>query len=80
METINHRMRGMLRAVAAGRAETTLSSEPDLYVDGLPCSDQFTARLMARDGLIRPSRPGLVGQRVPATVTPAGSALLAAAA
>lgn len=78
METINHRIRGMLRAVAAGRAEITLSSEPDLFVDGLPCSDQFTAHRMAVGGLIQPSRPGLPGQRVPATVTAAGTAALTA--
>nr|WP_158632699.1 hypothetical protein [Amycolatopsis sp. WAC 01375] len=43
----------MLRAVAQGRAEITVSLEPDLYVDGLPCSDQNTAHRLANAGLIR---------------------------
>lgn len=74
----NCRVRAMLLAVAEGRAEITLGREPDLYVDGLPCSDQCTAHAMARDGLIRPTRPGLIGQRVPAALTAAGEATLAA--
>ncbi|HWD06989.1 MAG TPA: hypothetical protein VG674_31565 [Amycolatopsis sp.] len=70
----------MLRAVAAGRARVTCSVEPDLFVDGLPCCDQFTAHTLAHDGLVRPARLGLAGQQVPAELTPAGLALLAAPA
>nr|WP_255431429.1 hypothetical protein [Amycolatopsis sp. WAC 01416] len=39
--------------MAQGRAEITVSLEPDLYVDGLPCSDQNTAHRLANAGLIR---------------------------
>jgi hypothetical protein len=66
----------MLRAVAAGRAKVTCSAEPDLFVDGLPCCDQFTAHALAHEGLVRPARLGLVGQQVQAELTPAGAALL----
>lgn len=80
---INGRALAMLRAVAAGRAQLTCSSEPDLFVDGLPCCDQFTAHVLAHEGLIRPSRVAPLGHRVPATLTAAGqmhvSALPAAA-
>jgi hypothetical protein len=69
---LSSRAVAMLRAVAAGRAGLTCSVEPDLYVDGLPCCDQFTARTLTRAGLIRPGRLGAIGQRVPATLTPAG--------
>ncbi|MCR6486734.1 hypothetical protein M8542_28295 [Amycolatopsis sp. OK19-0408] len=69
---LNHRMLAMLRAVAAGRGRVTCSSEPDLFIDGLSCGDQFAAHALAHLGLIRPARPGLVGELVPATLTPAG--------
>lgn len=74
-----HRARAMLRAVAAGRAHVSCSCEPDLYVDGLPCCDQFTAHTLATAGLIRELRPGSPGQRVPAELTATGRAALAAA-
>lgn len=69
----------MLRAVAAGRAEIAWSCEPDLYVDGLVCCDQYTAHLLAHRGLVVPARPAAVGQRVRARLTPAGEAALGAA-
>lgn len=75
----NHRIRALLRAVGDGRAEMTVSSEPDLYIDGIACCDQYTAHTMARTGLLRPDGAGLAGQRVPATLTHAGSTTLAAA-
>ncbi len=78
--TSNSRTRAVLRAIAAGRAELTVSSEPDLYVDGLAFCDQFTARLMAHSGLIAPARPGERGHRVPAALTPAGRQALVPAA
>ncbi|GAA4531596.1 hypothetical protein GCM10023192_22100 [Amycolatopsis samaneae] len=67
----------MLSAVAAGRALVSLSCEPDLFVDGLPCSDQETAHRLAHAGLIRPARTGRIGDRVPAALTRAGRAALA---
>ncbi|WP_199434489.1 hypothetical protein [Qaidamihabitans albus] len=76
MDAGNHRTLAMLRAVAAGRAHVSCSSEPDLFVDGVPCCDQFAAHALAREGLVRPARPGRVGQRVPAALTDAGRALL----
>lgn len=78
MYAATHRSLAMLKAVAAGRAELTCSSEPDLFVDGLPCCDQSAAHELARAGLIAPVRPGALGQRVPARLTPAGHDVLAA--
>lgn len=66
----------MLRAIGHGRAEISLSCEPDLFVDGLPCCDQFTARQLAHGGLVQPARLGLIGQRVPARLTLAGRSVL----
>ncbi|PRX46596.1 hypothetical protein B0I33_107173 [Prauserella shujinwangii] len=76
MDTTNHRTLAMLRAVAAGRGQVSCSSEPDLFVDGVPCCDQYAAHALTHDGLVRPGRPGLVGQRVPAVLTEAGRVLL----
>ncbi|HKS43566.1 MAG TPA: hypothetical protein VJT49_00355 [Amycolatopsis sp.] len=73
---LNHRERATLRAVAAGRAEITCSSEPDLFFDGLACADQTTARRLANLGLVAPARTGHPGERVPAVLTDAGSATL----
>jgi hypothetical protein len=75
----NRRALAMLRAVAAGRAEITLSCEPDLFIDGMCCCDQALSRLLAHEGLIRPARAGMVGRRVPALITPAGAELIASA-
>lgn len=80
MTANSFRARALLRAVAAGRAEMTLSSEPDLFVDGLACCDQHTAHLLAHAGLIRPAHGGAVGDRVPAVITGAGREALPAAA
>lgn len=66
------RVRAILRAVAAGRVQISCSCEPDMYIDGLPYCDQFTAHDIARLGLITPTRPGLLGQRVPARLTARG--------
>ena len=68
----------ILRAVAASRAEITCSCEPDLYVDGLPCCNQWAVHQLARAGHLRPSRPGHVGQRVAATLTASGHRVLEA--
>ncbi|MGH4020268.1 MAG: hypothetical protein ACRDT0_13745 [Pseudonocardiaceae bacterium] len=68
----------ILRAVAAGRAELAVSCEPDLFVDGLCCCDQYTAHQLARVGLVRPAAAGALGQRVRAELTPAGHAMVSA--
>lgn len=69
---LSHRATAMLRAVAANRAEMTLSAEPDLRIDGLHCCDQATARDLARAGLIHPAGPGLPRQWVRAVLTTDG--------
>ncbi|WP_020657532.1 hypothetical protein [Amycolatopsis benzoatilytica] len=76
---VTHRGIAMLRAVAAGRGRLTRSCEPDLFVDGLPCCDQFTAHALAHAGLLRAIGSGPAGSPVPAELTPEGEALLAAA-
>ena len=75
-DPINGRALAMLRAVSDGRAELACSCEPDLFVDGLGCCDQYTAHQLARAGLIRPAIPGAIGQRVRAELTAAGRAVL----
>jgi hypothetical protein len=70
------RARAMLRAVAAGRAEFTGGSEPDLYVDGLPCCDQTATHELVHAGLLRLGAPAAFGQRVCAELTDAGKAAL----
>jgi hypothetical protein len=74
---LSHRDRAILRAVAGGSAQLVVSSEPDLYLDGRCCSDQLAARRLAHAGLIAPAASAETGQRVPATLTPAGRRLLA---
>lgn len=73
----SHRGLAFLRAVGAGRGAMTCSCEPDLYIDGLSCGDQFTAHSLAHAGLLCPDHPGLPGERVPALLTDAGRAALA---
>ncbi|WP_410641055.1 hypothetical protein [Amycolatopsis sp. lyj-346] len=75
--TLTRRAVNMLKAVRDGRAQLSLSCEPDLYVDGIPCCDQTTARTLGRLGLIAASRPGRSGELVPAVVTAEGRAALA---
>lgn len=75
-ETLNRRALAMLRAVSDGRAEMVCSCEPDLYVDGLCCCDQYEAHRLAGAGLIRPVVAGEVGQRVRAEITRAGRDVL----
>lgn len=69
---LSHRDRAILRAVAGGTAELLVSVEPDLFVDGLCCSDQAAAHRLAHAGLIAPAAPAAAGQRVLARLTPAG--------
>ncbi|EOD65222.1 hypothetical protein [Amycolatopsis vancoresmycina] len=75
---VNHRKRAMLRAVGAGRALVSCSSEPDLFIDGLSCGDQFAAHELAHQGLVRAARPGRPGELVPAVLTAAGQAIITA--
>ncbi|MBM7776205.1 hypothetical protein JOD54_006409 [Actinokineospora baliensis] len=74
-DQLSHRARAMLRAVAEGRGHLASGSEPDLYIDGVPCCDQFTAHLLTHDGLITATH-GRFGELVPATLTTAGTTAL----
>ncbi|WP_460397442.1 hypothetical protein [Actinophytocola sediminis] len=69
----------MLRAVVAGRATISCSSEPDLFIDNVPCCDQYMAHTLAHAGLIEPVAPGAIGDLMPARLTSAGEAALAPA-
>jgi hypothetical protein len=73
---LNHRAISMLRAVVTGRAQISCSSEPDLFIDNVPCCDQYTAHMLAHAGLIEPAASGGVGEVVPAQLTEAGEAAL----
>lgn len=73
----SHRTVAMLRAIAAGRADMTHSAEPDLFIDGLPCCDQFAAHELTHHGLVYPSQLGHIGERVPARLTATGLGLVA---
>lgn len=75
-ESLNNRAASMLRAVVAGRAQISCSSEPDLFIDNVPCCDQYTAHTLAHAGLIEPAYSGGVGELVPAQLTSAGEAAL----
>lgn len=74
--TLTGRDRAILRAVATGTAELTAGAMPVLLLDGRYCCDQHAADQLVRAGLIAPTRPCPAGQRVAATVTPAGAAHL----
>lgn len=73
---LNNRERAALQAIALGAAEITCSQEPDLFIDGLACCDQFTAHRLSHLALIAPARRGKFGERVPAILTEAGYAAL----
>ncbi|MCT2583825.1 hypothetical protein [Actinophytocola gossypii] len=75
-EGLNHRALSMLRAAVDGRATISCSSEPDLFIDDVPCCDQYTAHTLAHAGLIEPATRGALGELVPARVTEAGKAAL----
>lgn len=77
---LSYRALALLRAVAAGRGELTASREPDLFIDGVSCGDQFTAHTLAHLGLVRQTRPAAIGQRVPAVLTAAGRLAIGIAA
>lgn len=67
---LNHREQAILRAVAAGRAELLIGCVPDIAIDGGWCDHAAVAKLAA-EGWVRPARPGVVGERVPARITDA---------
>ena len=75
---LSGRDRAILRAVERGTAEVVVGAELDLYLEGRWCADQFAAHRLAHAGLIAQQAPGAVGQRVPALLTAAGQARLAA--
>jgi hypothetical protein len=80
MAALAPRHRAMLRAVAAGRAELTVSRVPDLFVDGRCCTDHGASAYLAALGLITttaPAVPAAPGGRVLAVLTPAGVTALA---
>ena len=78
VSTLTHRDRAILRAVAAGSAQLVAGAEPDMYLDGLACSDQFAAHRLVHAGLIAAIGPARTGQRIAARLTADGAALLAA--
>ncbi len=77
-ETLHPGQLAILRAVASGRAEITCSCEPDLYVDGVPCCNQWVVHALVRAGHVRAAHPGRLGQRVAAVLTASGHQCLAA--
>ena len=74
---LNRRELATLRAVASGEAEISCSKAPDLFLDGLACCDQSTARRLATLGLVEAAHQGASGARVPAVVTETGKHVLA---
>jgi hypothetical protein len=58
----------------------TLSSEPDLFVDGVACCDQVAATRPALIGLVEPGVLTAVGGRAPARLTALGARVLDEAA
>jgi hypothetical protein len=76
--TLSGRDRAILRAVEHETADLVVGAEPDLCLDGRWCADQFAAHRLARAGLIAQLAPAAVGRRVPARLTAAGRAHLAA--
>lgn len=74
--SLSSRDRAILRAVAAGSAQLTGGAHPVLYVDGLPCCDQFAAYRLVEAGLLVADRSADADHRAPAHLTPAGQAAL----
>jgi len=76
---LNRRELATLRAVALGQAEISCSRAPDLFIDGLACCDQSTARRLASLGLVVSACEGINGARVPAMLSEAGKMALESA-
>lgn len=70
VDDLSYRAMAMLRAVAQGRAVMSISCEPDLFIDGVPCCDQMTAHALAHGGYLRAAADGT------AELTAAGRAAL----
>ncbi len=79
MNELTGRQRSLLRAVAAGRCELTCSQEPDMFVDGLFCCDQLSARQLVRARLVA-GAASAPGERAPAALTDDGWTALSLAA
>jgi hypothetical protein len=73
---LSSRARAILRATWHGRVQVSLSCEPDIFVDGLVFSDQPAARALVHAGLLRATRQGQIGDRVPAKLTSEGYTVL----
>jgi hypothetical protein len=70
--SLNRRELATLRAIASGHAEISCSRAPDLFIDGLACCDQSTARHLATLGFVTAAHEADSGTRVPAVLTEAG--------
>ena len=68
---LSGRDRAILRAVERGTAELVVGVEPDLYVDGRWCADQFAAHRLARAGLLAQLAPAAVSAYLPVSPRPA---------
>ncbi|WP_063050373.1 hypothetical protein [Nocardia arthritidis] len=73
---LSRRALALLRAAHAGRVELALSCEPDMFVDGVAVTDQWTAHGLAHAGLVRPACPGRIGDLVAAELTSTGYAIM----
>jgi hypothetical protein len=67
----------ILRAVAAGGAELTVSCAPAMAVGGRWVCDQAATAELVRHGLVEAAAPGAVGERVPVGLSRVGAAVLA---
>lgn len=75
---ISHRDLRLLRATAHGRVECSGGTEPDYFVDGIPCCDHLAARALARAGLISTDGAPPPGRRTAVHLTPEGEDALTA--
>jgi len=76
--TLTHRDRALLSAAAAGRCDLVPSGVPDLRVDGRWFCDQPRAHALVAAGLLAAAAGGSGRDVVPAQLTTAGRAALAA--
>lgn len=75
-DAVTGRMKAMLRAVHDGRGELSGGSEPDLYVDGLPCCDFMSVHALVHGGYVAPSSVTALCERRTAVLTELGRASL----
>ncbi|SDJ53675.1 hypothetical protein SAMN05192558_12516 [Actinokineospora alba] len=73
---LSHRDFALLRAVASGRTQLTISCEPDMFIDGLAACDQNAVHRLVHLGLIRAANLAAVGERVTAILTTLGASAL----